>query len=107
LRDDFFRQLQPNLTVILGGGLYVSYRGGQVEFFELLYKYVRCYLIHEGEVAPNIVFRGEPIGFSISTDGDDLVLGHGTIEILLRIVRNAPENRDQFPPIGGAVMVGV
>jgi hypothetical protein len=93
LKDDFLKKIQPNIS-ILGGGLKVLYEGKLVDIEPILYKYVRCYLLHEAEIAPKLRILGSDLGFSISYDSGVLEIGWGVVEILTRIVKEAPENQD-------------
>lgn len=95
LKDDFSRKIQPNMS-ITGGYIKIHYNGEMVDIETLIYKSLRCYLFHESEIGPKIVFTEPDSGFSISYNGENLVLGWGIIEILMRIVIESPENIDEF-----------
>ena len=68
---------------------------GKQEFIEdLFYTYMRCNLVHEAELAPQIKFEpGEAITMG---GGDQFVFTHGWLDLLASIVEQAPENANEF-----------
>lgn len=90
LKDEFLRKIGPNVGII-GGYTKVQLGGKLVEIEDILYKHVRCHLLHEAQLSPQLCFVGPATGFSISYEDGKLQLGRGVIEILMRIVREAPE----------------
>ena len=95
LKDEFAENIQPNVAII--GGYFKVHLGGQlIEIEEILYKFVRCHLLHEADVSPQLCFVEPAEGLSISyADDGRLQIGKGVIEILVRIVREAPESQER------------
>lgn len=95
LKDDFGRKIQPNIS-IRGGYIKVAFVDRTETLEHILYKFVRCNLMHEAGIPPEITFL--PIdGFHLAPRGTTLEIGYGVIEILIRIVKEAPENATLFP----------
>ncbi|MFZ3208726.1 MAG: hypothetical protein WA140_07805 [Geobacteraceae bacterium] len=64
-KDEFLRKIQPNVSII-GGFLQVQIGGAMLTIEEVLYKHVRCHLVHEAQLSPELCFVGPDTGFSIS-----------------------------------------
>jgi len=96
LKDEFLKKLQPNISII-GGYLKMQIGGETLTIEDVLYKHVRCHLLHEAELSPQLCFVGPAMGFSISYENGKLQLGHGVVEIFMRIVREAPEYEGNHP----------
>jgi hypothetical protein len=94
LRDDFNRKIQPNISI--RGPFQVTYNGEPHTLEHVLYKFVRCELIHEAGLPPNIRFVPPAEGFHLRVQQDRLEMGFGVIEILVRLVKEAPENAGLF-----------
>ena len=90
LKDEFLRKIQPNISII-GGFLKVQIGGEMLTIEDVLYRHVRCHLMHEAQLSPELCFVGSDTGFSISHKNGQLQLGRGVVEIFMRIVREAPE----------------
>ena len=97
-REGFERFLRDENSLTTGGvDLKISFEGRDRTFENILYKFVRCHLVHEGELAERVSFDY----------GDFLIDKRGTTdfftfssELVLRlafIVEKAPENKGIFP----------
>ena len=92
-RDAFEKFLQDSHTVKITG---VEFRGKSVPIEHVFYKWLRCQLVHEGSLPPDIQFMEEsdPQWMSIRAGGAPeyiLKIGHGWFHHLIGSVRAAPE----------------
>lgn len=96
VRDEFGRGLGDNITL---RGVLKVFIGGKMETIEhILYKFLRCELIHTGSVPAVFTFvPGD--GIHLAPQTDTLVLSYGIVQALIRMVRNAPENSDLVFPV--------
>jgi hypothetical protein len=65
---------------------------------DVLYKFVRCALSHEGRIGQNVDFV-ESDRLSVEIKEDRLILGGGFLSRLITIAEYAPENAGEFPLI--------
>jgi hypothetical protein len=77
----------------------VEYRGQCQRIEHVLYKWLRCQLIHEAQLPPDLKFtrEAEPNIMSVRAGGAPeyvLKIGHGWFHEIIRRVVNAPENKD-------------
>lgn len=82
-------------------GICVNFRNCQIDLAEILYKYYRCELVHEGELPSDVAFSKpvdghSGISLSISSDGHNFILDYNLLNILIKVVVTAPCNRDLF-----------
>lgn len=98
LNDEFLRQIQPNIGIV-GGYLKLQVGDDMLTIEDVLYRHVRCHLLHEAGVSPQLCFVGPATGFSLSYENGKVQLGYGAVEILIRIVRETPEHKaDSLQP---------
>ena len=76
-----------------------EYRGQCLRIEHILYKWLRCQLVHEAQLPPDLQFtqESEPNVMSIRAGGAPeyvLKIGHGWFHEIIRCVVNAPENKD-------------
>lgn len=95
---DAFRQFMKGGK---GGKLGVEFRGDVHSVEHIFYKWLRCELVHEGDLPVDIQFMPDaPLGaLSIRAGGEPefiLKLSHGWFHYLLSLVTNAPENHGVF-----------
>jgi hypothetical protein len=90
LKDEFLKNIQPNISII-GGYLKVQISDEVLTIEDILYRHVRCHLLHEAQLSPQLCFIGPATGFSISYENGKLQLGRGVVEVFMRIVREALE----------------
>lgn len=65
---------------------------------DVLYKFVRCMLAHEGRVGANVEFAStDQLSFEMRSDR--MILGGQLLRGLLRVVEYAPENASEFPEV--------
>ncbi len=93
----FVRFLEQSTNVKMS----VEFRGKLQALEFVFYKFMRCHLVHEGELPPDIRFTEEmvPSQMSVRAGGAPeyiLKIGTGWFFHLLQVVRTAPENSDQF-----------
>jgi hypothetical protein len=82
-------------------GISVNFREKQYDLSEILYKFYRCELVHEGGLPTDVLFSPpnndhSGLSFSISRDNNSFVLDHNLLNILLEIVINARCNKNIF-----------
>lgn len=80
-------------------GISVNFREQQFDLSEILYKFYRCELVHEGELPSDVSFappENDHSGLSLSISNDSFVLDYNLLNILLEIVIHARCNRDTF-----------
>lgn len=65
---------------------------------DVLYKFVRCTLAHEGRMGTNVEFA-DTDKISVELKDDRLVLGGEMLRRLLMVSEYAPENAEEFPQI--------
>jgi hypothetical protein len=92
-REAFERFISAAHTVRLS----VEYRGEVHPIEHVLYKWLRCELVHEGEVPVDIAFMPDhdPGALSVRAGGAPefvLMLSHGWLQHLVGAVVGAPEN---------------
>lgn len=63
---------------------------------EILYKYLRCHIIHEAEMPPRIRFVDAVGNMMIIIHGDPLEIPDGFVGSLALTVQEAPENKELF-----------
>ncbi|NOV28820.1 hypothetical protein [Methylomonas sp. ZR1] len=96
--------LSTGFTCVVGGK--------ETDITDILYKYFRCSLAHEGKLATEVKFnssQGNPNGYpqrprgmaqlaswSEGEDGGKLTLDHIWIDILLEVIFHAPCNASEF-----------
>ncbi|WP_312095496.1 hypothetical protein [Aminipila sp.] len=66
---------------------------GYVSIEDIMYKYIRCSLLHEGEMPPNITFDNVNY-FKVNADSS-LILPVGYLYSILWAVISSAENRDE------------
>lgn len=89
-------------------GILVSFKSKQYDIADILYKFYRCELVHEGDLPEDVEFapsgdsghtglniEEKAFGVSISVD-NKMVLGHGWIDLLTRVVVQARCNGPEF-----------
>jgi|SRR5215213_5447832 len=91
LAKDFGPNLGSNVA-IKGGFIKVSYKGQLHTVEHIFYKFLRCELLHEADVPPDIEFVDPATGILFAPRGSTLVMGYHLIESLIRVVKKAPEN---------------
>jgi hypothetical protein len=98
LQDELAPKIQPN-TAIVGGSMKVACGDELLDLEDVLYAIVRCGLLHEAGVPPLVTFV-QRNGFYVQPRSDTLEIGRGVVDVLIRIVKEAPENADLFvvPP---------
>lgn len=85
---------------IIGGYIKIAYRGEMHTMEHILYKFLRCNLLHEAEAPPDIVFLPPESEVFINPQGDKLRLNYSLITQLINVIKVAPENKAVFtqPP---------
>lgn len=100
-REAFERFLEAVQSVRMS----VEYRGACEPIEHILYKWLRCELVHEGGLPVDIEFvQGDPDVLSVRAGGKPdfvLRLSESWFDHLIGAVVSAPENAGLFP--GGAV----
>lgn len=96
-RESFVKFLEESTTIRLSA----EFRGKIYSIEHILYKWLRCELLHEGQIPVDVQFMsdGEPNSRTIRAGGaPDYVLkiSLGWFYYLLNVVINAPENKDEF-----------
>ena len=96
-REAFERFVAAAHTVHLS----VEYRGKVHPIEHVLYKWLRCELVHEGEIPIDIAFMPDdhPDALSVRAGGAPefvLMFSHGWLHHLVGAVVAAPENGDLF-----------
>ena len=94
-REAFERFLTDAISVRLS----VEYRGECHAIEHVLYKWLRCELVHEGGLPVNIEFLADD-GLSVRAGGAPeyvLKISRGWFRHLINSVVTAPENCDLFP----------
>jgi hypothetical protein len=82
----------------------VEYRGEPYAIEHIVYKWLRCQLVHEGGLLPDIEFMTDeqPGGMAVRAGGAPeyvLKVSHGWFHHMIQSVINAPENEGMFPDI--------
>lgn len=98
--DAFRKFLGDEMKTITGNieNLHIKYRGEVQPLQDVLYKFVRCELAHEGKMPTDFVIeRGS--AFQIKIDDDRATFTDGLLEGLARAVIFASENADEFKEI--------
>ena len=95
LAEDFGPNLAANIKII-SGGIKIQYQGQLQTVEHILYKYLRCNLLHEAELPPDIEFVSPETGIIFAPGDGKLVMGYQLIQSLVLIVKNAPENSGLF-----------
>lgn len=98
--DAFKKFLHDQMKTITGNieNLHIKYRGEVQPIQDVLYKFVRCELAHEGTMPTDFVIeRGS--AFKIKIDDQKATFTDGLLEGLARAVIFAPENADEFKDI--------
>lgn len=75
------------------------FRGEGFQIEDILYKFFRCELVHEGELPPDVEFNSsdkEDGNLSTSNIGNKIVLGYGWLNLLERAVVMARCNGSEF-----------
>lgn len=70
--------------------LNIEFRGNIIPFADIMYKFVRCELAHEGEMPGDIVFVRDPT--LLIKGGDTLILNEVFLQGFANVVVGAPEN---------------
>jgi hypothetical protein len=97
-REAFEQFLKDSHTFRLS----VEYRGECHPIEHVFYKWLRCQLVHEGEIPIDIEFMQEaqPGSISVRAGGAPeyiLKIGTGWFNHMIDSVVQAPENADQYP----------
>ena len=92
---------EPNDARTKESRITVPYRGRQIDLALLLYKHLRCELVHESSLPNDVIFKpanqATPQGVSIGVDENGcVVLDHGWLHILARVVSEADSNAADF-----------
>lgn len=112
-RDAFVRFLRNRFLSLFSSGVDgldsnislfgTSFLGEISSVEEVLYRYYRCTLVHEGALPCNVEFLSSPTGsesgslsLEFSGSADKVVFYHGIIEVLIRAVREAKCNGFEF-----------
>jgi hypothetical protein len=95
LAEDFGPNLGANFA-IKGGFIKVPYKGQQQTVEHIFYKFLRCELLHEADIPPDIEFVDPATGILFTSRDGTLVMGYHLIESLIRAVKRAPENAGLF-----------
>ncbi|HKR59487.1 MAG TPA: hypothetical protein VJS64_07110 [Pyrinomonadaceae bacterium] len=95
LAKDFGPNLGANFA-IKDGFIKVPYKGQQQQVEHIFYKFLRCELLHEADVPPDIEFVDPTTGILFTSRDGTLVMGYHLIESLIRVVKRAPENAGCF-----------
>lgn len=82
-------------------GICVSFRGQSYDLADILYKFYRCELVHEGELPEDVKFVPPPndsggVSLSISHDETSFILDYNLLNILIEAVVKAKCNRELF-----------
>lgn len=99
IKDVLFNDRGPYVTT--KSGISVGFRNTQHDLTEILYKYYRCKLVHEGELPEDIEFgplgAADNEGVSLSiTENNTLIINYGLIDLLIKVVVEAPCNGGIF-----------
>jgi len=101
--DSFIRFLRNSYQ----GKMHVEFRGTCRPIEEIFYKWVRCQLVHEGELPFDIEFTNDKKeGMTIRAGGHPeykLLIGYNWINYLVNAVINAPENKKEFGSVKSIV----
>jgi hypothetical protein len=94
-RDAFESVLKGGHTVRIS----VEYRGNCHEIEHIFYKWLRCNLVHEGELPVDICFADDPDDGSMSVRAGGppehiMRIGTGWFRHMMNLVMNAPENTE-------------
>ena len=89
------------------GSMGVEYRGECQEIEHIFYKWLRCQLVHEGDLPVDLEFtpEDEPNTMSLRAGGAPeyiLKIGHGWFHEIVRCVVNTLENKGVFANTGSA-----
>jgi hypothetical protein len=95
LAEDFGPNIGENFG-IRGGYIAISYQGEMHKIEHIMYKFLRCSLLHEAAAPPDIEFVSPTVGITFGPRGDSLIMNYGLIQTLIRVVKNAPENSGVF-----------
>jgi hypothetical protein len=75
----------------------VRFRGRDVDFVQILWKFVRCELEHDAEIPSDIRFKPAPPDMlAVEVRDDYLGLPDNLIDHLVSAVVKCPENKDMF-----------
>ncbi len=96
--------LREEMLVVTGGAVesyHVRFRGKMVRMEELLYRFVRNQLAHEGKLPTDVRFeRSKDVGSLLTNVTEDsITLSESWMDGLSKCVQFAPENHNEFPGI--------
>lgn len=103
----FITQEIPQITD--ANSLSVEFQGKKRPLGEVLYKWLRCHLAHEAELAPEIDFIPDPIRGALfiqnqSGPPEKIIFSYSLIIFLADIVARAPENSDLPSELRDSIM---
>lgn len=92
-RDAFTSYLREHVPV---SQLMVVYRGKQIALPHLLYKHVRCALVHEANLSDGIEFVKDEYQVSVGGGQGKIVIGQGLLSEILEAIANDRNVYRQF-----------
>jgi hypothetical protein len=102
----FLGEEVPVLTAGRGKNVNVRCPGADTKWYpdemmplqDVLYQFVRCQLMHEGQIAENVEFTNmDELSFRVTETA--IVLGGKLLPRLMLVSEYAPENADEFPEV--------